>query len=289
MPQTFSLEQIKHGPYTMQVMKSTSCVLEHLASPMVRATILVHLLFQFLYLLLCGYVASTLPASEPASEYHWRLWALTCTEILVLFVDIIVHFQLLISILCRARLQDRPRYRLLGDDLPRVDVLILACGEDTAIALDTIAAATALYYPIDCLEFFLLDDGRSPDLQLAVKTFNDKQEQKGHKTVIYMSRVPIPGTPNHFKAGNLNFGLRETQKLSGADFVMSLDIDMIVQPEWLRAVLPHLVLDDKVAIATPTQVTNPRSHEKFGPQLNLFSVLLQSPQTGLPGSRFRCL
>ena len=279
MPQTFSLEHIKHGSYKMQVMKSASCVLDHLSSPIVRAIVLVHLLLQFLYLLLCGYVASTLPSLEPAPEYRWRLWALTCTEILVLFIDIIARFQLLIPILCEVRLQDRPRYRLLGDNLPRVDVFILACGEYTAIALDTIAAATALDYPIDCLEFFLSDDGRSPELQLAVKTFNDKQERKGHKRVNYMSRVPIPGTPNHFKAGNLNFGLHETQKLSGADFVMSLDIDMIVQPEWLRAVLPHLLLDDKVAIATPTQVTTLRLYGTFGPQLNLFSVLLQSPQT----------
>ncbi|KAL2036809.1 hypothetical protein N7G274_010467 [Stereocaulon virgatum] len=192
MHQTFSLEQIKHGPCTMQVMKSTSCILEHLSSSMVRATILVHLLLQSLYLL-CGYVASALPSSGPASKYQWRLWALTCTEMLVLFVDIAACFQLLIPILSRTRLQDRPRYRFLGDDLPGVDILILACGEDTVIALDTIAAATALYYPIDCLEHLLSDDGRSPELQLAVKSFNDKQEQKGRRTVNYMSRVPILG------------------------------------------------------------------------------------------------
>ena len=50
-----------------------------------------------------------------------------------------------------------------------------------AIAMNTIVAATAQDYPPDRLQFFLLDDGRSPELQMAVKDFNDKQQQKGLK------------------------------------------------------------------------------------------------------------
>ena len=123
----------------------------------------------------------------------------------------------------------------------------------------TIAAAAAQDYPHDSFALFLLDDGDSAELRDAVKVFNTDQKRRGQKQIQYLARSKVPGVPSHFKAGNLNYGLRETRRLSGAKYFASLDVDMIVQAHWLRAVFPHLLLDEKVAIATPPQVSTPET------------------------------
>jgi cellulose synthase/poly-beta-1,6-N-acetylglucosamine synthase-like glycosyltransferase len=37
-------------------------------------------------------------------------------------------------------------------------------------------------------------------------------------------------------------------------FMAALDADMIPEQEWLRAVMPHMLIDDKMALACPPQV-----------------------------------
>lgn len=177
-------------------------------------------------------------------------------------VDIFARFEQFIPLICGFKLEDRPRYRLLGDEVPSVDVCILTCGEDVSIAMLTIAAAATQDYPPESYNLFLLDDGNSTELRDAVKILNKDQMRRGQKQIQYLSKKKVPGVPSHFKAGNLNYGLAETQRLSGAKYLPSLDVDMIVQPDWLRAVFPHLLLDDKVAIATPPQVRV--SYNMFG-------------------------
>ena len=55
------------------------------------------------------------------------------------------------------------------------------------------------------------------------------------------------------KAANLNHGLKFVQNLSRgpAEYLAVLDADMIPASTWLRSMLPHLLSDAKVAIATP--------------------------------------
>lgn len=36
----------------------------------------------------------------------------------------------------------------------------------------------------------------------------------------------------------------------------ALDADMIPDPKWLRALIPHLLKDENLALAQPTQVRN---------------------------------
>ena len=133
---------------------------------------------------------------------------------------------------------------------------MLACGETTDVLIDTITAAAAQDYPPASFTLFLLDDGRSRELENRVHDFNLKQRQCDGKEIIYRSREKILGIPTHFKAGNLNYGLHETQSISGADYVAAFDADMIVKPDWLRAVVRHLILDDQVAVAIPPQVAS---------------------------------
>lgn len=57
----------------------------------------------------------------------------------------------------------------------------------------------------------------------------------------------------YFKAGNLSFGLQETAKLSESELFAALDADMIAEPDWLRKMVSHLILDNDLALAWPPQ------------------------------------
>lgn len=237
------------GPYTIERSEPESRVLEHFSSPFVKASILLSLLLEIAYLLVSCYVGATTPA------FSLRICAIIVAQILLWLVDVQARFDQYVPLILGIKLQDRPVYRLVGNEVPKFDVCIMTCGEEVNIVMYTIAAAAALYYPSDRFEVFLLDDGKSVELRDTVENFNIKQRKVAAKEVTYLSRNTPPGMPTHYKAGNQSFGIQETKKLSGADFMATLDVDMIPHPEWLRAMLPHLLLDEKVAIATPPQVS----------------------------------
>lgn len=243
------------GPYRIERFEPQTRVLEHLSSPLVKASIVLSLVLELTYLLVSCYVGATIPASRTNGAFPWRVWAIIVAQILLCIVDIQARFDQYVPLILGIKLQDRPRYRLVGNEVPKVDVCIMTCGEEVNIVMYTVAAAAALYYPSNRFEVFLLDDGKSAELREAVKIFNVKQGKVAAKEVTYLSRTIPPGMPTHYKAGNQNFGIYETKKLSGAHFMATLDVDMIPHPEWLRAMLPHLLLDEKVGIATPPQVS----------------------------------
>ena len=145
----------------------------------------------------------------------------------------------------------REKLRLKGDVVPTVDVLVTACGEDEDVILNTARAACSIDYPTDRFRVFVLDDGRSASLFRSIAALHGQ-----YPNLIYRSREKSPGVPHHFKAGNLNFGLRETLTTKGeeGEFIAALDADMIPQPEWLRAILPHMLIDQSCGLACPPQV-----------------------------------
>ncbi|KYK58925.1 hypothetical protein DCS_00052 [Drechmeria coniospora] len=145
----------------------------------------------------------------------------------------------------------RRKLRLAGTDVPTVDVFVTCCGEDDDVVLDTVRAACDLDYPPDRYRVIILDDGRSASLESWCSRLS-----MTFPNLFYMSREKIPGKPHYFKAGNLNFGLEQTHLLPGGagQFMAALDADMIPERDWLRAVLPHLVIDPKMALSCPPQL-----------------------------------
>lgn len=147
--------------------------------------------------------------------------------------------------------RNRPKLRLMGNKVPTVDVLITCCGEDFDVIMDTVRAACDLDYPQDRYRVLLLDDGKSDALKNAVEEMRET-----FPNLYYKRRPKFPGVPHHFKAGNLNYGLDEVHTMPGGagEFMAALDADMIPEQHWLRAVIPHLLVDEKMALACPPQL-----------------------------------
>jgi len=145
----------------------------------------------------------------------------------------------------------RPKLRLVGNDAPTVDVFITCCGEDDDLVLDTARAACDLDYPQDSFRVLVLDDGKSDALKKAVEDLSEIWPN-----VLYVRRPKYPGVPHHFKAGNLNYALDYVHTLPGGagQFMAALDADMIPEQCWLRAVVPHMLVDPKMALACPPQL-----------------------------------
>ena len=152
------------------------------------------------------------------------------------------------------RTRYRPRLRVIGEYVPRVDVLITCAGEDAEVILDTVRAAGDVDWPQDRLRIILLDDKANEEVRREVQLLG-----LSNPCIHYTARVKTKGVPHHFKAGNLNHGLRYVDELEGgpAEFIAALDADMIAERCWLRAVVAHLLADPDLALACPPQVSNP--------------------------------
>ena len=133
-----------------------------------------------------------------------------------------------------------------------VDVLITCAGEEAAVILDTLRAAADVDWPQDRFRIVVLDDKASEEVRREVLLLGLE-----NPNIHYSARTKIKGVPHHFKAGNLNHGLQYLHSIGGekAEYVAALDADMIVEREWLRAIISHLIVDPEIALACPPQVS----------------------------------
>ncbi|KAK4660364.1 hypothetical protein QC762_118300 [Podospora pseudocomata] len=143
----------------------------------------------------------------------------------------------------------RPRLRLLGDNVPCVDIIIPVCNEKLDIIQDTVRATLNIDYPAHRFRVIVSDDGRNQKLeawvlQLAADTPN----------LYYTARVKYG--PAGYKAGNLNHAITVSDTLPGgrAELVAGLDADMIPEKRWLRACVAHLIRDPKMGVVCPAQL-----------------------------------
>lgn len=147
--------------------------------------------------------------------------------------------------------RSREKLRIVGDNTPTVDVFVTCCKEDVQIISDTVRAAAAVDWPAERFRVVVLDDGADPELKQAITDISLL-----YPNIYYTARLKVKGVPHHFKAGNLNHGLDFVKTLPGgaSAYIAALDADMIPEPEWLRAVLAHLVIEPQLALACPPQL-----------------------------------
>ncbi|KAL9044833.1 MAG: hypothetical protein Q9214_002057 [Letrouitia sp. 1 TL-2023] len=183
----------------------------------------------------------------------WRTWITVFAEFCLSFQEAVLGFNILFALFTAEEGGEHPRPSLWlkGQKAPRVDVLITCCGEGVDVLANTILAAASQDYPEGRLRVFVLDDRASEELRSAVETIDKK---KGTAQVKYLSRTVKEGQKSLFKAGNLRFGIEESKRGGGAEFVAGLDADMIPESGWLRKMVPHLEVDESVGIACPPQV-----------------------------------
>ena len=122
-----------------------------------------------------------------------------------------------------------------GADVPSIDVLITAYGEDPALVRTTLIGARDMDLPH---RTFLLDDGNSDELLRIADELG----------VDYLRR---PGGA-HAKAGNVNAGLARTS----GEFVVILDADHVPEPNFLISILPHFQDPDVAFVQSPQSYTN---------------------------------
>lgn len=129
--------------------------------------------------------------------------------------------------------------------MPAVDVLVTVCGESLDILQDTILAALSIDYPQEKFRVIVTDDGNSAELKSWIALL-------GRPNLYYTCRAHRIG----FKAGNLNHAVKLSESLPGkpTEFIASIDADMIVEKQWLRSLLPHLIRDKRLGIVCPPQV-----------------------------------
>ena len=190
----------------------------------------------------------------------WQSWALLFAEACLTCQKAIFAFNLISSLLHATDLEPRPVLELDGPDVPLVDVLIPCCGEPLDVVVDTAAAAAAQDYPSDRYRVVVLDDGRSQALRAAVEALHQSLKHHGGPRVLYSSRALNKAGRSYSKAGNLQYGISETEAhpadsaaAATSEYLASLDADMIPHPLWLRRMLPHLVRDPKAALISPPQ------------------------------------
>ncbi|KAI4093575.1 MAG: hypothetical protein LQ344_002802 [Seirophora lacunosa] len=154
----------------------------------------------------------------------------------------------LLGLSAMGKAKQQPPLRLTDDICPSVDILVTYCAEEVDVLMDTVRAAASVDYPKDRFRIIVLDDSVSADIKTEIQKIATV-----FKNVFYSTRGSRPKT--HTRAGNLNHGLKYVSTLPGgsSDLLTVLDVDMIPSPHWLRALVPHLLTDPKIAMANPPQ------------------------------------
>eukprot|EP00897_Mesotaenium_endlicherianum_P001849 jgi/Mesen1/1692/ME000137S00606 len=160
----------------------------------------------------------------------------------------------------RVRQQRRVR---LDQPLPRISIFVCCCNEAHDVIQDTVVAAAHQDYPSDRYRVWVLDDGGDDNLKAWVEGMG--VEEGGGRLIRYVRRKKPKGKSHHFKAGNINNGLRllaeeaaAAEALGGErdEFVLLLDADMIPSTSILTRMLPHLENDNVAFVQCPQRFYN---------------------------------
>ncbi|KAL8965542.1 MAG: hypothetical protein Q9183_003797 [Haloplaca sp. 2 TL-2023] len=197
----------------------------------------------------------SLAANLQRSSTHvlWHVWIIVAAECFLSVQDAVTALNVILGLFSLDGTTARPNLRLSADVAPSVDILITCCGESVDIILDTAVAAATQDYPADSLRVFVLDDGQDAELAHAVKMLKERKIDQHVAPIIYLARKKEVGVRSYFKAGNINFGIKESKRMGGSELFAGLDADMIPERDWLRKSVPHLLLNYKLAMTVCPQ------------------------------------
>lgn len=248
---TASSKIITHGKYTIEASPAPPLPFERRPGLFIVSHVVAWGIW-LLYIAFQLHLAWKIQASQ--QQWLWRIWAALFAEIGLAARELVVALSAVSVMLSQVQNPTRPRLKLVGTSAPSIDVLIPCCNERIDVIVDTLEGVVKQDYPSDRLRVFILDDGQSKSLAESVKCIGKRSANENGPKVYYLSREVRKGQKSYFKAGNLQFGFEESARLSGAEYLASIDADMIPERDWLRRVAPHLLLDDGLGLACPPQV-----------------------------------
>ncbi|UJO13231.1 Putative cellulose synthase 3 [Fulvia fulva] len=150
------------------------------------------------------------------------------------------------------KVKQRRKTRLVGDQVPFVDIIIVCCGEELDVILDTVRAACAQDYPGAQLRVLVADDGNDDLLEGSITALGKTSPCQ----LLYHRRPGKAGSKKGYKAGNMNSALVYADSVhtgNPVEFCAFLDCDMIVERDFLRACLGHLILEPNAGVVIVPQ------------------------------------
>ncbi|PPJ52087.1 hypothetical protein CBER1_10047 [Cercospora berteroae] len=158
----------------------------------------------------------------------------------------------------------RQKTRLVGDRGPLVDIIVVSCGEDRSVILDTLRSVCAQDYP--SFRVLLGDDGNDDELQEDIRQLREVSPCE----LLYYRRPGKSGCKRGYKAGNMNAALAylDTVGPRRTEFCAFLDCDMIVESDFLRATIGHLLPNRNAGV-----VVVPQSFYNLPPNDPLYSSM----------------
>jgi cellulose synthase/poly-beta-1,6-N-acetylglucosamine synthase-like glycosyltransferase/exo-beta-1,3-glucanase (GH17 family) len=131
------------------------------------------------------------------------------------------------------------------DELPFVSIHVPAYNEPPELLAETLDALAALDYPR--FEVLVIDNNtKDPEVWQPVQAHCERLNTRVGERFRFHHVDPLAG----YKAGALNYALRETDP--NAEVIAVIDADYVVQPLWLRDLIPAFQ-DQQVAIVQAPQ------------------------------------
>jgi cellulose synthase/poly-beta-1,6-N-acetylglucosamine synthase-like glycosyltransferase/exo-beta-1,3-glucanase (GH17 family) len=131
------------------------------------------------------------------------------------------------------------------DELPFVSIHVPAYNEPPELLAETLDALAALDYPR--FEVLVIDNNtKDPEVWQPVQAHCERLNTRVGERFRFHHVDPLAG----YKAGALNYALRETDPK--AEVIAVIDADYVVQPLWLRDLIPAFQ-DQQVAIVQAPQ------------------------------------
>jgi exo-beta-1,3-glucanase (GH17 family)/cellulose synthase/poly-beta-1,6-N-acetylglucosamine synthase-like glycosyltransferase len=203
------------------------------------------LFFAFLLQLSAALLVWTLslPFTRQLDWSETLLWALLIPAQLALLAVVLINGLELTELLWQRGLRRgfRPAQPAPGEPQPVVSLHLAICNEPPQLVIETLDSLAQLDYPE--FEVIVVDNNTTdPALWQPVQAHCEKLGAH--------FRFYSLGKWSGFKAGALNFALRETDPRAAV--VGVIDADYVVQPYWLSAMLPYFTRE-KVAIVQAPQ------------------------------------
>jgi exo-beta-1,3-glucanase (GH17 family)/cellulose synthase/poly-beta-1,6-N-acetylglucosamine synthase-like glycosyltransferase len=186
--------------------------------------------------------ASLIPHTEDLSGLSLWMWALLFPAQLLLLLMMLVNGLEMAEIIWHRRLRRHfsvsPALTL--DVLPKVSLHLPIHNEPPAMVFETLNSLARLDYPD--FEVLVLDNNtRDSAVWQPVRDYCERLGQRFR----FFHLENWPG----YKAGALNFGLRNTDP--AAAIIGVIDSDYVVTPDWLQSLVPHFARDGVAFVQAP--------------------------------------